>query len=85
MSKTTGTFPLYKLGGVERDINDKCRRIGDPNLVDKLPKLPSVVGGGTDILVGIKYAKYFQKIPKFDTGLGIYESVLAAHVGHAAW
>ena len=44
LSKITGTFPLYKLGGVERDIRDKYRRIGDPNLVDQLPKLPSVVG-----------------------------------------
>ena len=82
MSKITGTFPLYKLEGVERDIHDNCRRIGNQNLVDQLPKLPSVVDGETNILVGIKYAKYFQKkIYKFDNALGIYESVFCSPCG----
>ena len=35
------------------------------------------MGGDTDILVGIKYARYFPKIVfAFETGLSIYESVV---------
>ena len=35
-----------------------------------------MVGGERDILIGIKYAKYFPKpIFECDSGLGIYESV----------
>ena len=35
-----------------------------------------MVGGETDILIGIKYVKYFQKL-----GLGIYESVFLSSDG----
>ena len=46
-------------------------------MAECLPKLPKEVGGGTDILVGIKYTKYFPKlIFQCETGLGIFESVI---------
>ena len=36
-----------------------------------------MVGGETDILKGIKYAKYFPKgVFEFDSGLGIYVCLL---------
>ena len=76
MPKITTEFPLYNLGEVEQDIQNECRKVGGHNLVSRLPKLPSKVGGDTDILVGIKYAKYFpRKVFESKTGLGIYESV----------
>ena len=59
MPKITTEFPVYDLGTVEKDIQWRCKKIG---LVDHLPKLPSTVGGNTDILIGIKYFKYFPKI-----------------------
>ena len=82
MPKITTEFPLYNLGNVERDIRNECRKIGGESLVSRLPKLPSKVGGQTDILMGIKYAKYFpKKVFEFETGLGIYESVFKSRCG----
>ena len=50
--------------------------------MDHLPKLPSTGGGDTDILIGIKYFKYFPKIIyEFESGLGIYESVFQSPCG----
>ena len=44
-------------------------------LAECLPKLPKEVGGDRDVLVGIKYAKYFPKlIFQCETGFGIFES-----------
>ena len=56
MPKITTESPVYDLGIVEKDIQWRCKKIGQ-SLVDQLPKLPSTVGGGTDILIGIKYSK----------------------------
>ena len=82
MPKITTEFPSYNLGDVERDIRNECRKIGGESLVSRLPKLPSKVGGQTDILIGIKYAKYFpKKVFEFETGLGIYESVFKSRCG----
>ena len=63
------------MGTVEKDIQWRCKKIG---LVDHLPKLPSTVGGDTDILIGIKY---FKIIYEFESGLGIYESVFQSPCG----
>ena len=44
-------------------------------MVSNLPKLPEEVGGETDLLIGIKYLKYFpEAVFKLPTGLTIYES-----------
>ena len=82
LPKITAKFPLYDLGIVETYIHEECRKLGGQELLNQLPKLPAVVGGETDILLGIRYAKYFpNKIYKFDTGLGIYESVFRSPCG----
>ena len=51
-------------------------------LIRKLPKIAGKVGGETDILIGIKYVKYFPKeIIKLVTGLTVYESVFQSYDG----
>jgi len=50
--------------------------------VDQLPRLPSNIGGETDILLGIKYDKYSPKtIFKFESGLSLSESVFRSPCG----
>ena len=40
-----------------------------------LPTLPNQVGGQTDIIIGLKYKKYFPKeIHIFPSGLTVYSS-----------
>ena len=47
-----------------------------------LPKIPDEVGGETDILLGIRCRKYFQKlIFELKSGLGIFESVFQSPCG----
>ena len=78
MQKITTAFPFYDLHDVKKDIQHKCKDIrggGGGELVKWLPNLPPV-GGETDILIRIKYARYFPKIVfAFETGLGIFKSV----------
>ena len=83
LPKVTGDFPRYNLGDVEKDIRNMCNEIGGPTLVSRLPKLPSLIkGGDVDLLVGSKYLRYFPTcIHKFDSGLGIYESVFKSNDG----
>ena len=51
-------------------------------LIRKLPKIAGKVGGETDILIGIKYVKYFPKdIIKLVTGVTVYESVFQSYDG----
>ena len=53
-----------------------CRDDGDGDLWKSLPKLPRIVGGRTDILIGLKYKKYFpQQIHMFPSGLTVYRSL----------
>ena len=63
---------MYHLNGrVQRYINDVYRSQG--GMVSNLPKLPEE--GETDLLIGIKYLKYFpEAVFKLPTGLTIYES-----------
>ena len=57
---------------METDFREKCLKIGG----GRLPKLPKFVGGETDIMLGIKYAKYFPKeVYSLPCWLAIYESV----------
>ena len=82
MPKITSEFPIYDLGTVEDDIIKKCKNKGGHDLVKCLPKLPSKVGGDTDILLGIKYAKYFPKfVFECELGLGIFESCFLSPCG----
>ena len=78
MGKITSEFPTYNLGEVEKDIRSAC----DKDLLKKLPSVPSQVGGETDILLGIKYARYFPKeIFRMESGLSICESAFRSPCG----
>ena len=70
----TDEFPIYPLNGrVQRDIYDAYRLQGGE--VKALPWLPEEIGGETDIMVGIKYLKYFpEAVYKLPLGLTIYKS-----------
>ena len=82
LPKVTTEFPLYPLQIVEKDIRKECNKLGGPRLVKQLPNLPKFVGGETDILLGIKYAKYFPElIYKLECGLAIFESVFQSPGG----
>ena len=60
LDQVTTKFPKYPRNGrVQRDINDVYRSQG--GMVSNLPKLPEEVGGETDLLIGIKYLKYFPE------------------------
>jgi hypothetical protein len=75
LDKVTGKFPVFSLKTVEDDVKDHYQqKLGkDP---EELPRLPDKVGGETDIMIGIKYLKYFPKeIHKLSNGLTIYESM----------
>ena len=75
LNKVTGTFPVFPLGRVESDIKEHYQQFGK-NPTGKLPRLPDKVGGETDIMIGIKYLKYFPKeIHKLPDGLTIYEAM----------
>ena len=75
LDKVTGNFPKFSLKKAEKDIEkhyQKCGKGSD----GKLPRLPGKVGGETDIMIGIKYLKYFPKeIHKLPNGLTIYEAM----------
>ena len=74
LNQITSKFPMYPLQKkVKQDIADGYRLAGkDPR---NLPKLPEYVGGETDLMLGIKYLKYFPEfVFKLPTGLTIYES-----------
>ena len=61
---------------ISKDIKQICLSEGMKGLYKKLPKLPKKVGGQTDILIGLKYKKYFpQQVLMFPTGLTVYRSV----------
>ena len=85
MPTVTSVFPLYRLNGVERDVYNECKEIGGGgghDLLNRLPKIPDEVGGETDILLGIRYRKYFPKlIFELMSGLGIFESVFQSPCG----
>ena len=69
LENITAPFPEYRLGDVEKEIHTTCKRVNH-DMLRKLPKLPKKVGGDTDILIGIKYAKYFPKLI-FECGAGL--------------
>ena len=75
--KITSEFPQYDLAEVESDCQNWSKGV-----VENLPKLPSCVGGETDILIGSKYLRYFPKIVfEHITGLGVYQSQFESHDG----
>ena len=75
LDKVTGTFPVFPLGRVEDEIEEQHQHFGNVP-TGKLPRLPEKVGGETDIMIWIKYMKYFPKeIYHLPDDLAIYEAV----------
>ena len=72
--KVTEQFPMYPLQGkIEEDIRKAFQESGG-NLFF-LPNLPAFVGGETDIMIGIKYLRYFPvQVFQLVSGLTIYHS-----------
>ena len=75
LDKVTGSFPVFSLKKAEKDIEKHYQKHGK-GLDGKLPRLPGKVGGETDIMIGIKYLKYFPKeIHQLPNGLTIYKAM----------
>ena len=69
----TDEFPISIEWTSARDMYDAYRLQGGD--VKALPRLPEEVGGETDIIVSIKYLKYFpESVYKLPSGLTIYKS-----------
>ena len=69
-------LPKNSLTKLAQDIKVMCRDEGVGDLWNSLPKLPRSLGGQTDILIGLKYKKYFpQQIHMFLSGLTVYRSL----------
>ena len=73
LDKVTADFPKYYLQKVAKDVEAMGKSEG-VNWKD-LPILPSQVGGRTDVIIGLKYKKYFpRESHMFKTGLTVYSS-----------
>ena len=72
----TATFPLYPLQGkVENDIQHNLKDSGHDINQLPLPRLPPMVGGDIDVMIGIHYLRYFPKfVHQLPSGLTIYQS-----------
>ena len=82
LPKITADFPTYTLTDVVTDVRGKCEEIGGQKLVSTIPEFPTVVGGGTDILLGSKYKRYFPKeVYELEDGLSILRSIFASADG----
>ena len=70
----TSEFPKYTL----RQLVSlgACVKVSVVKSVrEKVPKMPKRVDGETDILLGMKYAKYFPElIHMFPSGFAVYRS-----------
>ena len=79
--QVTAKFPDYPLQGkVQKDIVVGYQLAGrDPR---KLPRLPDSVGGDTDLMLGIKYLKYYPEfVFRLPSGLTIYRSQFVSSDG----
>ena len=78
LPKITADFPTYTLSDVADDIRGRCGAIGGQKLVSQLPQFPASAGGGTDILLGSRYKRYFPKdVYELEDGLSILRSVFS--------
>ena len=55
LDKVTADLPRFQLKDIEDDIRKSCNEQGGSALVNTLPRLPTEIGGETDILLGIQY------------------------------
>ena len=69
----TSVFPTYPSKEIEKDIQNVYAKSGGN--INNLPKLPSHIGGDTDLMIGVQYLKYYpEKISELPNGLSIYKS-----------
>ena len=74
LDKVRAKFPTYPLNGKVREDIEEGYNIAGYNS-DNLPKLPESVRGETDLIIDIKYLKYFPEVIfRLPSGLTIYES-----------
>ena len=81
LNQITAKFPDYPLQEkVQKDIVVGYQLAGrDPR---KLPRLPDSVGGDTDLMLGIKYLKYYPEfVFRLPSGLTIYRSQFVSSDG----
>jgi hypothetical protein len=83
MPHVTTPFPLMKLKEAWRDVKETARRV-QPRL--SIPNIDAEVGGQeVDILLGIRYLKYFPKLLfTLPSGLQVYRAVLKSESGNQA-
>ena len=73
LDKITSEFPRIPLEGMENEVHAAFVEQGGD--VNDLPKLPKFVGGETDLMIGVRYLKYFPKeVFSLPSGLTLYES-----------
>ena len=78
LPQITADFPTYTLTDVVNDVRGKCGAIGGQKLLSRFPDFPTSAGGGTDILLGSRYKRYFPKeIYELEDGLSILRSVFS--------
>ena len=74
LNQVTSKFPMHPLHDqFKKDIINNYKLASkDPK---SLPRLPDFVGDETDLMVGVKYLKYFPEcVFRLPTGLIIYRS-----------
>ena len=72
LDKVTGEFPNFPLKTVDKVFKSAWENL---EKTESLPKLPKMVGGETDIIIGSQYLKHCpHKILELDSGLALYES-----------
>ena len=82
LDTVTAAFPVYDLSGVEPEACKICLKDKGESLANTLPNFPPSIGGATDIMVGVKYLKYFPKaIYRLPSGLTVFESVFVSMDG----
>ena len=73
LDKITSCFPTFPLEKVALELEQSF--INSGNNSDSLPKLPTSVGGDTDIMIGAQYLKYFpDQFHKLPCGLTLFKS-----------
>ena len=75
LDQITCPFPKYPLKEVEEDVR---RQVSSSNvdLLERLPRLPSHVGGEVGLMIGKPYMRYFpREVTRLESGLTIYEAV----------
>ena len=75
LDKVTADLPRFQLKEIEAEIRQSAFEEGGSTIVDTFPRLPTEIGGETDILLGIQYKRYLPRdVWESPTGLTISKS-----------